>query len=93
MTDIIVRQPSNNVITAGFAESSMSENQQYSSDIANLPITNQETNPHSGAAEPVLTGLGPLRNATHLTIKQRIRACELLSLCTGCEVRVLRYVV
>ena len=36
--------------------------------------------------EPVLTGTGPLRTAESLLVKQRIRACELLSMCTMCEV-------
>lgn len=42
----------------------------------------QETN--GGYA--TLTGLGPLVSANKLYIKQRIRACEILSLLTGCEV-------
>ena len=37
--------------------------------------------------EQTLTGLGPLRNAKRLVIKQRIRLCDIVSLCTGCEVR------
>ena len=37
--------------------------------------------------EQTLTGLGPLRNARQLVIKQRIRLCDIVSLCTGCEVR------
>ena len=35
---------------------------------------------------PRLTGLGPLRTANKLFIKQRIRAGDILSLLTGCEV-------
>ena len=38
------------------------------------------------AAEQTLTGLGPLRDARRLVIKQRIRLCDIVSLCTGCEV-------
>ena len=32
--------------------------------------------------ETVLTGLGPLKSAASLTIKQRIQTCEII---TGCE--------
>ena len=38
--------------------------------------------------EQTLTGLGPLRSAKRLVIKQRIRLCDIVSLCTGCEVRI-----
>ena len=43
--------------------------------------------------ETRLTGLGPLTGASKLTLKQRIRACEILSLITGCEVRTLTYLI
>lgn len=33
-----------------------------------------------------LIGLGPLQSTSKLTLKQRIRACEIISLITGCEV-------
>ena len=38
------------------------------------------------SSEPVLTGTGPLKSTDTLLVKQRIRACEILSLCTLCEV-------
>ena len=42
-------------------------------------------------SEGKLTGLGPLEAASKLTLKQRIRACEIFSLITGCEVRSHAY--
>ena len=36
--------------------------------------------------EPTMIGLGPLRTANKLWIKQRIRASDILSNLTGCEV-------
>ena len=36
--------------------------------------------------DPVLSGAGPLKAAETLVVKQRIRAFEILSLCTLCEV-------
>ena len=36
-----------------------------------------------------LIGLGPLRSASKLFIKQRIRASDICALLTGCEVSVL----
>jgi len=41
---------------------------------------------NGNGSEPVLTGTGPLKNAQTLLVKQRIRACEILSLCLMCEV-------
>ena len=46
------------------------------------------TDAGNASIEPTMIGLGPLRNALTLTIKQRIRAFELISLCTGCEVNI-----
>jgi len=43
-------------------------------------------NGNGSVSEQTLTGLGPLRNARRLVIKQRIRLCDIVSLCTGCEV-------
>ncbi len=37
-------------------------------------------------SESTLVGMGPLRAASRLTVKQRIRACDIFSACTGCEV-------
>ena len=37
-------------------------------------------------SEPQLIGTGPLRSANKLCIKQRIRASDIVSLLTGCEV-------
>lgn len=45
----------------------------------------QDSNEADGE-EPRLIGLGPLRSANKLFIKQRIRASDVLSLLTGCEV-------
>ena len=36
-----------------------------------------------------LIGLGPLRSASKLFIKQRIRASDICALLTGCEVSIL----
>ena len=37
-------------------------------------------------SQPELIGLGPLRSANKLFIKQRIRASDICALLTGCEV-------
>ena len=77
MTDIVFRQPSSNTPTSdncdlnpGESQSTVNNNQSH------------EENSHSSTT----IGLGPLRNALTLTIKQRIRAFDIISLCTGCEV-------
>ena len=52
-----------------------------------LSDVNLENGNGSGTVtEQTLTGLGPLRDARRLVIKQRIRLCDIVSLCTGCEV-------
>ena len=43
-------------------------------------------NQNNAQESPTLIGLGPLRTANKLCIKQRIRASDVLSLLTGCEV-------
>ncbi len=40
----------------------------------------------SASASSSLTGVGPLRSARRLAVKQRIRLCDIISVCTGCEV-------
>ena len=77
MTDIVFRQPSSNTPTSdncdlnpGESQSTVNNNQSH------------EENSHSSTT----IGLGPLKNALTLTIKQRIRAFDIISLCTGCEV-------
>jgi len=45
-----------------------------------------ENNPTQSESGPVLSGTGPLKTTDTLLVKQRIRAFEILSLCTGCEV-------
>ena len=47
----------------------------------------EDGNGNGTLTEQTLTGLGPLRSAKRLVIKQRIRLCDIVSLCTGCEVR------
>ena len=37
---------------------------------------------HLDAGQPELTGLGPLKSADRLVIKQKLQTCEIL---TGCE--------
>ena len=51
-----------------------------------LSDVNLENGNGAVTSEQTLTGLGPLRNARRLVIKQRIRLCDIVSLCTGCEV-------
>ena len=48
---------------------------------------NESQNPQNEPTdEPTMIGLGPLRTANKLWIKQRIRASDILSNLTGCEV-------
>ena len=48
---------------------------------------NESQNPQNESTdEPTMIGLGPLRTANKLWIKQRIRASDILSNLTGCEV-------
>ena len=77
MTDIVFRQPSSNNVTTEDCDPILVESQ-----INGSNNRNNEENSDS----PTTIGLGPLRNALTLTIKQRIRAFDILSLCTGCEV-------
>ena len=58
------------------------------------PVLPIDTNGESGVIRqhegPTLTGLGPLMSTNKLVLKQKIRACDILSACTGCEVN--RYI-
>jgi hypothetical protein len=59
--------------------------------VAEQPITSGSAGSDNNSdtlAENKLTGLGPLMATNKLCIKQRIRACEILSLVTGCEVKL-----
>ena len=47
---------------------------------------NHDDDSQAGSEMPQLIGLGPLRSANKLYIKQRIRASDVVSLLTGCEV-------
>ena len=77
MTDIVFRQPSSNTPTSDNCDLNPGESQQTVNN-----NQSHEENSHSSTT----IGLGPLRNALTLTIKQRIRAFDIISLCTGCEV-------
>ena len=81
MTDIVIRQPTSNNQT-------LSENCDPKPDECQPPMNN---NPNSGeqSDSPTTIGLGALRNALTVTIKQRIRAFDIISLCTGCEVSIM----
>ena len=48
---------------------------------------NSDENESQNDIEPTLIGLGPLRSSNKLWIKQRIRASDILSTLTGCEVK------
>ena len=51
---------------------------------------NESQNPQNESTdEPTMIGLGPLRTANKLWIKQRIRASDILSNLTGCEVNLI----
>ena len=53
---------------------------------------NESQNPQNESTdEPTMIGLGPLRTANKLWIKQRIRASDILSTLTGCEARILKF--
>jgi len=41
----------------------------------------------SDTSEPKLTGLGPLKDANHLKVKQKIRLKDICGDICGCEVR------
>ena len=87
MTDIVVRQPSSNNATFSKEYTISLDNcdiPEQPHDNENLTENDDGENP---SVAPTMIGLGPLRDALTLTIKQRIRAFELISLCTGCEVR------
>ena len=85
MTDIIVRQPSRSSPTQDQC-TTFSDN----CDTQERPQDHSNTTSNNGGDpvpdNPTTIGLGPLRNALTLTIKQRIRAFDIISLCTGCEV-------
>ncbi len=53
-----------------------------------------EPSPTSGFTDVNLgqrfTGFGPLSDASKVSIKQRIRACEICTMITGYEVRYVR---
>ena len=53
---------------------------------------NESQNPQNESTdEPTMIGLGPLRTANKLWIKQRIRASDILSNLTGCEVNLILF--
>ena len=54
--------------------------------VEDQPSDNSSAQNNSENAEPQLIGTGPLRSANKLCIKQRIRASDIVSLLTGCEV-------
>ena len=85
MSDIVIRQPSSNTQDTT-QYSSSPENRDISEQTENNSNTNTNTAADSCSIPPTTIGLGPLRNALTLTIKQRIRAFDIISLCTGCEV-------
>ena len=53
----------------------------------NQPNSEENESHNDTSSEPTLIGLGPLRTANKLWIKQRIRASDILSTLTGCEAR------
>ena len=55
-------------------------------ELSEVNLENGDAHSNGTVSEQTLTGLGPLRNARRLVIKQRIRLCDIVSLCTGCEV-------
>ena len=57
--------------------------------VQDQPVLQQSpsVNSTSESQQPELIGLGPLRSANKLFIKQRIRASDICALLTGCEVR------
>ena len=81
MTDIVVRQPTSNNQT-------LTENCDPKPDESQLTVNNNQ-NSGEQSDSPTTIGLGPLRNALTVTIKQRIRAFDIISLCTGCEVSIM----
>ena len=53
---------------------------------------NESQNPQNESTdEPTMIGLGPLRTANKLWIKQRVRASDILSNLTGCEVNLILF--
>ena len=86
MSDIVIRQPSSDT-QATTEYSSSHENRDITEQPENDSSINTNTVADSCSVPPTTIGLGPLRNALTLTIKQRIRAFDIISLCTGCEVR------
>ena len=78
MTDIVFRQPSSNTPTSDNCDPNPGESQQI--------VNNNQSHEENSHSSSTTIGLGPLRNALTLTIKQRIRAFDIISLCTGCEV-------
>ena len=86
MTDIVIRQPSSNNGTPtdqGITSKNFNNPDQPGDNTSSA----QKNDVDNTFVAPTLIGLGPLRNALMLIIKQRIRAFELISLCTGCEVK------
>ena len=51
-----------------------------------LPVDTEGESGGGSGGGPTLTGLGPLMATNKLVLKQKIRACDILSACTGCEV-------
>lgn len=82
MSDIVVRQPGRNDIPS--VQSSTFTN---NCDTSEQQADNTSTDAASAASDsPTMIGVGPLKNASTLTIQRRFRAFDVLSLCTGCEV-------
>ena len=84
MSDIVVRQPGR--IDIPSVQSSTFTN---NCDSSEQQADNTSTNAADAASDsPTMIGLGPLKNASTLTIQRRFRAFDVLSLCTGCEVNI-----
>ena len=79
LTDIVIRQPTSR-------DSTVSENCDGTTTVESQFTANNHPTCDEHSESPTTIGLGPLRNAATLTIKQRIRAFDIISLCTGCEV-------
>lgn len=84
MSDIVVRQPGRNDIPS--VQSSTFTN---NCDTSEQQADNTSTDAADAASDsPTMIGVGPLKNASTLTIQRRFRAFDVLSLCTGCEVNI-----
>ena len=56
--------------------------------VQNQPNSDENESQNDTIEEPTLIGLGPLRTANKMWIKHRIRASDIVSTLTGCEVRI-----